>query len=86
MTITHTHTHTSENLFYHKSNLPGECLTPSCHHRQKGGNDHAVLFSLISRLGEPLIWKSAFKAAGSVCAAQETERGVDGSPRQCGSS
>lgn len=75
-----------KQLFCLKSYLPGECLTPSCHHRQRGGNDQAVLFSLISRVGEPRTRQSAFKAAGSVCVAQETEPEADGFPRHRASS
>lgn len=48
------------NPFCCKSNLPGERLTPSWNHRRKGGNDHALLFSLISRIGAPLIWTECF--------------------------
>lgn len=67
-----------KKVFCLKSYLPGERLTPSCHHKQRGGNDQAVLFSLISRVEEPGI-RYAFKAGRSVCVAQETEPEADGS-------
>lgn len=61
----HTHTRANKSPFWCKSNLPWECLTPSCHHRQKGGKWLCV-FIYPYLQGEPLIWTECFSGS-QVC-------------------